>query len=172
MPASLVADAAIGTIIQAVITWFCIVFIANCTISHGRLQPYAPERGFLSREPDNILLRWFLFLDHYNEHRGSNIFFCCRSGKPRWIAWVLAGIGRSLIVGVLAYGIMIGPTIGILMAAGTPFEGDWVFLGLWDGVVYKSTYGAALGLWMTPALTWMWMLRAGWIVRRHERLPV
>jgi hypothetical protein len=172
LPVSLVADAALGTIIQSIITWFCLVFVVNAALSHGKLQPYAPERGLFSREPRNGFLRWFLFLDHYNERRGSSIFCCCRSGVPKWIAWVFAGLGRAMIVAVLAYAIMIGPMIGIMVAVGIPWEGDWVFLGLWDGVAYKVTYGSVLGLWMAPALAWMWMLRAGWIVRRHERLPI
>jgi hypothetical protein len=72
-----------------------------------------------------------------------------------------------LIVAVVAYVVMIGPTIGICVAAGTRYGGDWVFLGRWDGVVFKTVYGGVLGLVMSPALAWMWMLRAGWIVNRH-----
>lgn len=71
------------------------------------------------------------------------------------------------MVAVYGFGVMVGPTIGVLMSCGTPHEGDWVFLGRWDGVVFKSIYGGFLALVLGPPLTYMWIVRAGWIVRRN-----
>lgn len=172
-PVSLVADAFFTTFIQSAITWVCLAVFVNRAMSRGEVAPYVCR----SDEPRNALVRWFFMLDHYNAQRGSRLFgFCCccygaKGGRvqrfARWIAFGLAGLGRSLIAGVLGFLIMIGPTIGVCAAAGTKFDGDWVFLGRWDGALFKLVYGGVLGFIMSPALAFMWMVRAGWIVNRH-----
>ena len=81
------------------------------------------------------------------------------------VGFALAQAGRALLVGLAAFAVLAGPTIGFLVAAGMPYEGDWVFLGRWDGPIFKLVYGAALGLLMSPLLALMWIVRAGWIVR-------
>ncbi|KAL2168125.1 hypothetical protein VTG60DRAFT_340 [Thermothelomyces hinnuleus] len=138
-------------------------------------------------EPRNAAARWFLMLDHYNAERGSRLLgacerlccccCCCSSSSSssgqrarrvgRWVAFGLASLGRAVIVALLGYLVMIGPTIGICAAVGTRFDGDWVFLGRWDGALFKLVYGGVLGFITSPALALMWMLRAGWIVNRH-----
>lgn len=167
------ADAAITTILQSILTWFPLLILVNRALSRGEVAPYAPRRASL-REPTSAVLRWFLILDHYNADKGSGLVCCCRGarGFRRGCGFVLANLGRAMLVAVVAYAVLIGPTIGILVAVGTPFQGDWVFLGRWDGAVFKVVWGAVLGLIMSPAIAWMWMLRAGWIVQRHAVLGV
>jgi hypothetical protein len=72
-----------------------------------------------------------------------------------------------MVVAVVGYAALIWLAIPIVMSLGTPFEGDWVLLGRWDGTVFKLVWGAALGVVIAPTIAWMWMARAGWIVRRH-----
>jgi hypothetical protein len=72
-----------------------------------------------------------------------------------------------MVVAVAGYAALIWVAIPIVMAVGTPFEGDWVLLGRWDGAVFKMVWGAVLGAVIAPGIAWMWMVRAGWIVRRH-----
>ncbi|KAK4042363.1 hypothetical protein C8A01DRAFT_44616 [Parachaetomium inaequale] len=173
LPVSLVADAALTTIIQSLITWFCLVVLVNRALSRGAVAPHTPGYyiSSLRAEPTNKVVRWFLMLDHYNAARGSALFsFCgslCTKGFGRWVGFVLGGFGRGMITAVVGYAVMIGPTIGLCAFFGTPYEGDWVFLGRWDGVVFKTVYGGFLGLFLSPALAYMWMVRAGWIVDRH-----
>lgn len=111
-------------------------------------------------------------LDHYNRARGSvcsdhGCWGWVRGGVGRWVGFWLGAVGRGVLVAVVAYAVMFGPMVGICVAAGTRYEWDWVFLGRWDGVVFKAVYGGVLGLVLSPVLAWMWMLRAGWIVNRH-----
>ncbi|KAH6640618.1 hypothetical protein F5144DRAFT_626764 [Chaetomium tenue] len=175
-PLSLLTDAAFTTIIQCVITWLCLVVLVNGALSRGLVAPHAPR---WVREPRWGGMRWFCMLDHYNRVRGSSwssgrwcaAAACRGSGKGgrvgRWVGFWLGAVGRGLLVAVGAFAVMVGPMIGICAAVGTRYEGDWVFLGRWDGVVFKAVYGGVLGLVLSPALAWMWMLRAGWIVNRH-----
>ncbi|KAG7286207.1 hypothetical protein NEMBOFW57_008513 [Staphylotrichum longicolle] len=171
-PVSFLADAALSTVLQSVITWFCVAFLVNLAVSRGSVPPYAPRA---IPEPTRPFWRWVFMLDHYNAARGS----ACLGGRGRWcccgvprgvgqaVGFFLAGLGRGLVVAVYGFGVMVGPTIGVLMSCGTPYEGDWVFLGRWDGVVFKSIYGGFLALVLGPPLTYMWIVRAGWIVRRN-----
>ncbi|KAK4127260.1 hypothetical protein N657DRAFT_669152 [Parathielavia appendiculata] len=171
LPVSIVGDAALSTVFQTLITWYVLIYTVNYALSHGELQPYAPTSGVLAREPSKCVLRWFLFLDHDNAKHGSRVLGFGRRGLYQQGALVLAGLARAIIISAVAYGLMIGPAIGIMVAVGTPRNGDWVYLGRWDGTIFKTVFGGLMGLWMAPALSWMWMVRAGWIVRRHESLP-
>ncbi|KAL2162085.1 hypothetical protein VTH06DRAFT_7870 [Thermothelomyces fergusii] len=211
-PASLVADAALTTLVQTAVTWACLAVLVNGALSRGEVAPYAPPpppspsssssssvreaslvfllpwplswRGL--REPRGAAARWFLMLDHYNAERGSRLLgwcgrlcCCCCCCSPassvgrrarragRWVAFGLAGLGRAVMVALLGFLVMVGPTIGICAVVGTRYDGDWVFLGRWDGVVFHAVYGGVLAFILSPALALMWMLRAGWIVNRH-----
>ncbi|KAK4151925.1 hypothetical protein C8A00DRAFT_35397 [Chaetomidium leptoderma] len=175
-PVSLLVDAAVTTILQSLITWFCLLFFVNRALVAGDIAPHVPGWLLQGREPGNGFVRWFMFLDHYNAQRGSVVFgWCCgggrrgrcRGGFARAVGFVFAGLGRGLLVAVAGFAVMIGPTIRLGVAAGTPYQGDWVFLGRWDGAVFKLVYGAVLGLVISPPIAWMWMVRAGWIVRRN-----
>ncbi|KAL2150822.1 hypothetical protein VTH82DRAFT_7385 [Thermothelomyces myriococcoides] len=199
-PVSLVADAALTTLVQSAISWACLVVLVNREMSRGGVAPYAPLPSAAEEvsswwwwggEPRNAAARWFLMLDHYNAERGSMLLgpcgrlcYCCcccycssSSSSPfvkraqragRWMAFGLAGLGRAVIVALLGFLIMIGPTIGICVAVGKRLDGDWVFPGRWDGALFKLVYGTVLGFITSPALALMWMLRAGWIVNRHR----
>ncbi|KAK3901876.1 hypothetical protein C8A05DRAFT_34434 [Staphylotrichum tortipilum] len=172
-PVSLLGDAAFTTLVQAKITYFLLLFLVNRALSRGEIAPYAPP--FLQPEPRAPFLRWLLFLDHYNDaHPGSVVlaprWWCCcgvwGTRVGRGVAFALAGIGRALMLAVVAFGVLVGPMVGVLVAVGRPFMGDWVFLGRWDGMVFKVVYGGVLGFGLSSGLTALWMVRAGWIARR------
>ncbi|KAK4103249.1 hypothetical protein N658DRAFT_505628 [Parathielavia hyrcaniae] len=172
LPTSLVADAALSSVFQTLATWYVLAYMVNRDLSRGELQPTAPLRGRLAREPTGGFLRWFLFLDHYNAERGSRLLGGIgRTGWRMKLALALAGAGRALMVTALAYGFQIGPAIGILVPLGTPDDGDWMYTGRWFVPAFKTIFGALMGFWTAPVLTWMWMVRAAWIFRRHEGLP-
>ncbi len=84
----------------------------------------------------------------------------------RWVGWCLGGLARAVVVAAMGFGVLVGPAVGVLVAVGERYEGDWVF-GRWEGVVFKSVYGGVLAVVLGPVLAFMWMVRAGWIVRRH-----
>ncbi|KAK4147591.1 uncharacterized protein C8A04DRAFT_8913 [Dichotomopilus funicola] len=83
------------------------------------------------------------------------------------VSFFLAGVGRGLLMGFPAIVLMIGPTVGLSMLAGERYNGDWIYLGRWAGMIFKALYGGVLGFWLSPFIAWMWMVRAGWIVSRH-----
>jgi hypothetical protein len=116
-----------------------------------------------------------------NRHHNSNSLLgtLCSTlvlaGYPRGagvtgLAWfVLGQLGRGLLLAVGAFGVLIGPTIGVLAATGTRYGGDWVFPGAWAGPVFKLVYGGVLGLLTSPTVALFWMVRAGWLVNRIRR---
>ncbi|AEO64179.1 uncharacterized protein THITE_115797 [Thermothielavioides terrestris NRRL 8126] len=174
-PVSLLIDAAFTTIIETALTWFSAFFIVTRDLTRGRIAPFdlsvwlpVIRRGNRACAASRPFWRWFFFLDHYTAERGSVLCACFggrRSGFGRGAAFVLAGLGRSLLVAALAFALMVGPTVGVLAAVGRPFAGDFVFLGRWDGAVFKAVFGGVLGLLVSPTLALMWMARAAWIVR-------
>jgi hypothetical protein len=167
LPSSLVLDAAFTTVVQSILTWFPLLYLVNRSLSAGEVAPL----GSLGGEPRSAAVRWFVMLDHYDGARGSRV--CCGAGGKgaggfvRAVVFALAGLGRAMVVAVAGYAALIWVAIPIVMAVGTPFEGDWVLLGRWDGAVFKMVWGAVLGAVIAPGIAWMWMVRAGWIVRRH-----
>src|SRR5690606_21361699 len=137
-------------------------------LSAGEVAPLASLRG---GEPRSAVVRWFMMLDHHDGARGSRV--CCGAGGEGagWfvqaVVFSLAGLGRAMVVAVVGYAALIWLAIPMVMGVAAPFEGDGVLLGRWDGAVFKLVWGAALGGVIAPAIAWMWMVRAGWIVRRH-----
>lgn len=83
------------------------------------------------------------------------------------VTFTLANVGRALLVAFPATALMLGPTIGFSIIGAERYDGDWVFLGRWAGMIFKAVYGGVLGFWLSPLMAWMWMLRAGWIVGKH-----
>ncbi|KAL2262761.1 hypothetical protein VTK26DRAFT_151 [Humicola hyalothermophila] len=238
LPQSFVADAAITTILQCLLTWLLMLVAVNVDLKRGRVAPLLlPGSRFLAAEPTSRLARWFLFLDSYPtvssivqyqpqprapaqaQARVAGVGVaaadtdtdtekankpaqddaskpagptgdkktraCCgllplsasttTSRAGRWAAkplFFLANLGRGMLVAAAAYAVLIGPTVGLLIAAsGVPYPGggDWVFLWRWDGPVFKALYGAALAGLTSPAIAAMWMVRAGWMVLRKEK---
>lgn len=190
LPISLVADTAITTILQCLLTWFCMLLFANSDLRHGRVAPLTlPNTKFLAKAPTSRVARWFLYLDHYPHEFSIAVVktpanpddgkkktrVCCGlipvtvSNNLPWffskMTFLLANLGRSMLVAVASYAVLIGPAIGIMIAVGTPFQGDWVYLGRWDAAIFKAVYGAVLALLISPAIAFMWMVRAGWILK-------
>lgn len=65
----------------------------------------------------------------------------------------------------MSFCVLIGPTVGILMAVGTKYGGDWVFLDKWTGPLFKLVYGGVLSLLTSPGIAMFWMVRAGWVAK-------
>ncbi|KAL1839452.1 hypothetical protein VTJ49DRAFT_1490 [Mycothermus thermophilus] len=168
-PKSLVLDALLTTFVQCILTFMTQQPLVNHHMAQGRV------RGLhVCPEPKNRLLRWWFMLDCHTQDKGSALFGGCFNWVPghRLFGLFFGSVGRGLITVVPAFAVMIGPTIALLVAAGTPYDGDWVFLGRWDGFVFKGMYSAVLGLILAPALAIMWMVRAGWIYHQFVgRVP-
>ncbi|KAK4134802.1 hypothetical protein BT67DRAFT_355942, partial [Trichocladium antarcticum] len=159
-PVSLVVDAAFTTVLQSILTWCAMVLTVNLDLSRGRVAPL----GFVGPASSRAA-RWFLFVDHYTRARGSALCCGCGArGAARSAAFVAANLGRALLVAVAAFAVLIVPAVGCLMAAGTRYGNDWVFLGRWDAPLFKMVWGGVLGLLLSPTIAFCWMARAGWIV--------
>ncbi len=192
-PNTLVGDAVVTTFIQTVMTWFIELVLVNRDLRGGTVQPV----GFIP-EPSNRLVRWFLLLDRRapaasdadssddNDMRrplSAPHDENCRCGDDRhieqhyapgswqhWAAFLVSQLLRALLVGVAAFVVLIGPTIGLLIAAGDKRGGDWSFDGTsWAPPLFKLIYGGVLALLTTPPFAAFWLVRCGWAVQANQR---
>lgn len=163
-PNTLVGDATVTCILQCVITWMAELVLVNQDLKHGRVQPL----GGLT-EPKARPMRWFLFLD-----RGEAT--CDGGGAQHWLRFLYSQVLRAVMIGILSFGILIGPVIGFLELVGTHEGGDWTFTGSlhpslhdWKPMIFKAILGATLGLFTTPLFALFWMARCGWALVNNER---
>ncbi|KAL2266181.1 hypothetical protein VTJ83DRAFT_5533 [Remersonia thermophila] len=118
---SLVLDALLTTFVQCILTFLVQQPIVNHHIAQGRVRSL-----YVCREPKVRLLRWWFMLDCHTESRGSALFGGCVNWLPghKRLGLFLASMGRGLITVIPAFAVMVGPTIALLVAAGTPLDGD------------------------------------------------
>ncbi|CAK7211176.1 hypothetical protein SCUCBS95973_001044 [Sporothrix curviconia] len=194
-PNTLAGDATVTIFIQCVITWFIELVLVNRDLRSGHIQPI----GFI-REPQNALLRWFLLLDrrpsaaatdspvegatsdddlrrplsaphdpencHCEQHREQ---YEIGSWK-HWAVFLVSQLIRALMVGVLMWFLMWGPSIGILIAVGDHRGNDWWFDGTsWAPPIFKLVFGGVLALLTTPPFAAFWLVRCGWAVQANQR---
>ncbi|CAK7231175.1 hypothetical protein SBRCBS47491_007841 [Sporothrix bragantina] len=192
-PNTLAGDATVTIFIQCVITWFIELVLVNRDLRSGHIQPI----GFL-REPKNALLRWFLLLDRRpttaatpTEGATSNDDLRRPLSAPHdpenchceqhseqyeigswkhWFVFLVSQLIRALMVGVLMWFLMWGPSIGILIAVGDHRGNDWWFDGTsWAPPIFKLVFGGVLALLTTPPFAAFWLVRCGWAVQANQR---
>ncbi|KXX76954.1 hypothetical protein MMYC01_207608 [Madurella mycetomatis] len=174
LPSSFLGDAAVTAIIQSCVSWLVPLFFVNYDLAHRRVAPLG-----IFPEPASHLVRRLFFLDHYNGgsglgHGGKSGSSSpsippsssgCGPGCVPSVGFFLAQLGRAMAVAVMSFCVLIGPTVGILMAVGTRYGGDWVFLDKWTGPLFKLVYGGVLSLLTSPGIAMFWMVRAGWVAK-------
>lgn len=193
-PNTLAGDATVTIFIQTVMTWFIELVLVNRDLRSGHIQPI----GFI-QEPSNALLRWFLLLDRRpsssvsaNDGSGDDADNSlnrplsaphdenCRCDQhseqyalgswKHWAVFLVSQLIRALMVGVLAFMLLWGPTIGILIAVGDKRGGDWSFDGTsWAPPLFKLIFGGVLALLTTPPFAAFWLVRCGWAVQTNQR---
>ncbi|KAK3303391.1 uncharacterized protein B0T15DRAFT_273222 [Chaetomium strumarium] len=155
---ALFGDLAITTLLTGIATWMCALVLVNWDLCRGRVAPL-----HYTCELRSSFLRWFMFLDHYNSERGSYLCGCCDRGMARKVMFVLANVGRGVLVAMFTILLTVGPAVGLLVFAGKEYQRRQVFQGRWDGPVFKMVYGGLLAGLTSPLLAYMWMVRTGWI---------
>ena len=191
-PNTLAGDATVTIFIQCVMTWFIELVLVNRDLRSGHIQPI----GFI-REPHNALLRWFLLLDRQPStaatpaegssdddhtrplsapHDPENCHCEQHSEQyeigswKHWAVFLVSQLIRALMVGVLMWFLMWGPSIGILIAVGDKRGNDWWFDGSsWAPPVFKLIFGGVLGLLTSPPFAAFWLVRCGWALQANQR---
>lgn len=163
LPNTLVGDFAVTTIMQTIVTWLMEMLIVNHDLRKGNVQPI----GFIA-PPTKLLARWFLL-------PGDTRLMLAPPPPKRWRARLLnlvAQVIRALVVSVVLVAVLIGPTIGILLALGEKSGGDWVYASRWTPQAFKGILGGGLALFTTPPMAMMWMVKCGWSRRLLQGSPV
>ncbi|KAI1211162.1 uncharacterized protein F4807DRAFT_27318 [Annulohypoxylon truncatum] len=155
-PNTLAGDAAVTIIVQCLITWHIELFLVNRDLRKGGVHPI----GFIP-EPKNRLVRWFMFLDRPEQtHEVRSIV--------HWLGFLRSQILRSLIMAVVFFPIIWGPSIGFLVLSGRWQGDDWYYDRVWAPQVFKLIQGAVLGLLTTPPMVIFWLTRCGWALKNNE----
>ncbi|KAI1092042.1 hypothetical protein F5B19DRAFT_238178 [Rostrohypoxylon terebratum] len=155
-PNTLAGDAAVTIIIQCIITWHIELFLVNRDLRKGGVHPI----GFIP-EPKNRLMRWFMFLDRPEETHVVRSFV-------HWLSFLRSQMIRSLIIAVVCFPIIWGPSIGFLVLSGTWGGDDWYYDRVWAPQVFKLIQGGVLGLLTTPPMVIFWLTRCGWALKNNE----
>ncbi|KAI0887722.1 uncharacterized protein GGS22DRAFT_154106 [Annulohypoxylon maeteangense] len=155
-PNTLAGDAAVTVIIQCLITWHIELFLVNRDLRKGGVHPI----GFIP-EPKNKLMRWFMFLDRPKQtHEVRSIV--------HWLGFLRSQILRSMIIAVVCFPFIWGPSIGFLVLAGRWEGNDWYYDRVWAPQVFKLIQGGVLGLLTTPPMVIFWLTRCGWALKNNE----
>ncbi|KAI1490203.1 hypothetical protein F5X96DRAFT_637346 [Biscogniauxia mediterranea] len=155
-PNTLAGDAAVTVIIQCLITWLIEVIIVNRDLKKGGVQPI----GFLP-EPKWRWLRWFMLMDRKKQTHTVRSFV-------HWLAFLWSQVIRALIVAVVFFPFVWGPSIGFLALTGQYHDGDWWYETVWTPEIFKLVQGAVLGLLTTPLMVMFWLARCGWALKNNE----
>ncbi|KAI1499939.1 hypothetical protein F5X99DRAFT_263587 [Biscogniauxia marginata] len=155
-PNTLAGDAAVTVIIQCLITWHIELLIVNRDLKKGGVQPI----GFLP-EPKWSWLRWFMFLDREEQTHPVRSFV-------HWLLFLWSQIIRALLVAVVVFPFIWGPSLGFLVLVGRKSQGDWWYEKVWIPEIFKLVQGAVLGLLTTPLMVMFWLARCGWALRNNE----
>ncbi len=157
LPNTLAGDAAVTLIVQCLITWLVELVLVSRDMQNGMVAPI----GFVA-EPENRLLRWFLFLDCGDRlHEPGTA-----AHRARFLASQLL---RVFVVFVASFCLFWGPSVGILTAVGHRRGGDWYFERTWAPQVFKLILGGLLALVTSPLFAIFWLVRCGWAVKRGEK---
>ncbi|KAK3381501.1 hypothetical protein B0H63DRAFT_206485 [Podospora didyma] len=163
LPNTLAGDGAVTIIIQSIITWLVELVLVNRDLSKGVVAPI----GFIPPPPLTTRLsraaRWFLFLDRTTEAHEPG-------SAAHWAGFMFSQVVRAMVMAVLSFALLWGPSVGILMAFGTRSGGDWVYERTWTPQMYKLVLGGIQALLTTPLFALFWLVRAGWALRTHEVL--
>lgn len=168
LPNTLVGDLCVTIIVQTIVTWLIEMLTVNHDLRKGSVQPI----GFITEPggPRRLLLltraaRWFLQLDPSKQQQQ-------RKRRYRKFLYVLAQVVRAFAVAVVCIAVLIGPSIGILLAVGEKSGGDWAYQSRWVPQAFKGILGAVLALVTTPCFVVMWMVKCGWSGGVHEAVMI
>ncbi|KAI5918136.1 hypothetical protein F4810DRAFT_603018 [Camillea tinctor] len=155
-PNTLAGDAAVTIIIQCLITWLVEVILVNWDLRKGGVQPI----GFFP-VPQSRWLRWFMFLDREQQTHPVR-------SLPHWLIFLWSQVIRALIVAVIFFPFIWGPSVGFLILVGHMKGGDWYYDKVWVPEIFKLVQGAVLGLLSTPLMAMFWLVRCGWALENNE----
>jgi hypothetical protein len=160
-PTTIAGDVAVDIFVNSVVTWAISTLLVALDLRAGKLQPI----GFV-REPQAWALRWFCMLDRKRDRFKAGGFL-------HWFLFLYSNVFRSLVFGVATFLIVWPVSIGILTAVGTKDGGggDWSFDRTWTPQIFKTVFGAVLGLFITPMIDLFWMVRVGWHLNAKPSRP-
>ncbi|KAI0004390.1 hypothetical protein F4779DRAFT_74067 [Xylariaceae sp. FL0662B] len=158
-PNTLAGDAAVTIIVQCLITWHIELIIVNRDLRKGGVHPI----GFIP-EPKNRLIRWFMFLDRDEETHRVRSFL-------HWLTFLISQVLRALLVAVVFFPLVWGPSIGFLVLTGRRDGNDWYYDQVWTPQYFKLVQGGALGLLTTPLMVMFWLTRCGWALKNNATHP-
>ena len=160
LPNTLAGDAVVTIFLQCIITWMIELVLVSHDLRTGSVQP----AGFLP-EPTNRLLRWYLLLDDHKLQGRRK-----RSRPEKWFLFLVKHGLRAAAVGVVAFILLWGPSVGILTAVGRRCGGDWCFEKQWAPQAFKAILGGVHALITTPPMAALWVFRAGWLKKRAAEI--
>ncbi|CAK7270260.1 hypothetical protein SEPCBS57363_004012 [Sporothrix epigloea] len=195
-PNTLAGDATVTIFIQCIMTWFIELVLVNRDLRSGHIQPI----GFIREPNNALLrwfllldrrratsstvgsiagdttsdddLRRPLSSPHDPEHchcEHHSEQYEIGSWK-HWAVFLVSQLIRALMVGVLMWMLMWGPSIGILIAVGDKRGNDWWFDSTsWAPPIFKLVFGGVLALLTTPLFASFWLVRCGWAVQANKR---
>ena len=198
-PNTLAGDATVTIFIQCILTWFIELVLVNRDLRSGHIQPIgfikepsnALLRWFLllDRRPSKSAAASSGSDEEANGGNGNGKGNAelsaphdehCRCEKhveqyepgswKHWAVFLVSQLIRAVIVGVLMFMLMWGPSIGIMTALGDKRAGDWWFDGTsWAPPLFKLIYGGVLAALTTPPFAAFWLVRCGWALQANER---
>jgi Protein of unknown function (DUF2456) len=160
LPNTLAGDATVTIMVQCVVTWLIELILVSNDLRTGSVQAI----GFIE-EPTNWFLRWYMLLDDH-ELSGTP----SRPRPVKWLVFLFKHVLRALMIGVISWCLLWGPSVGILTAVGEKRGGDWYFQKTWAPQIFKGILGGVLGLISTPPMAALWVVRAGWLKKRTAEL--
>lgn len=183
LPNTLMGDFAVTVIMQTIITWMVEMVVVNRDLRKASVRPigfvdepelndpFSPSSplGSVSRCLPRFAIcaiRWFMLLDQPKAQRKR------RRSIVRKLRYLLAQALRAFLVSIFLFALLIGPTLGILMALGVKEGGDWVYASRWTPEIYKLILGGVLALLTSPFFAMYWMIKCGWNGGIHESVMI
>lgn len=182
-PNTLIGDFAVTVIMQTIITWIVEMIVVNNDLRKASVRPI----GFIDEpqlqdpsSPSSPLgsvsrclprwairaIRWFMLLDQPKSQRKR------RGSIVRKLRYVFAQVLRAFLVSVFLFALLIGPTVGILIAIGVKQGDDWFYASRWTPEFYKLILGGVLALLTSPFFAMYWMIKCGWNGGIHESVMI
>lgn len=183
LPNTLIGDFAVTVIMQTIITWMIEMAVVNNDLRKASVRPIgfvdepqlndpsspSSPLGSMSRRLPRFAIRWirwFMLLDQPKAQRKR------RGSIVRKLRYLLAQVQRAFVVSIVLFALLIGPTMGILMALGVKEGGDWVYASRWTPEIYKLLLGGVLALLTSPFFAMYWMIKCGWNGGIHESVMI
>ncbi|CAK7262599.1 hypothetical protein SEPCBS119000_000041 [Sporothrix epigloea] len=195
-PNTLAGDATVTVFIQCIMTWFIELVLVNRDLRSGHIQPI----GFIREPQNALLRWFLLLDRRPVSYSAQDLptggttsdsdlrrplssphdpeNCACEQHREQyeigswkhWAAFLVSQLIRALMVGVLMWMLMWGPSIGILIALGDKRGNDWWFDGTsWVPPVFKLVFGGLLALLTTPFFASFWLVRCGWALQANQR---